>query len=517
MCEALREASASQLFTGSTTPGLLLTLGWKIFAANDAHLTATGRAGEDVLGRFLFDVFPDPPQEAAEPPADGVRRLTASLQAALARSRPDVLPYLRFDMTGPDGGFLARTWSVVNSPLFDGDGAVVGFLHQAEDISEFADEILWDDGGEGALEPPAEDVAAQHARLARAGAVYVARHRTATEHGATDYLRVSEALAALAGTQGANGRPDAQRGRREMWRRAAAEYREAGSYGWLTAVCRQADRIGERTTGAAVSASGAGGLPKVLAASDDWSQEIEQLQEMTGEGPGISARSTRLPVLVEDLRTEKRWPVFTLLAEQAGATAVWAVPVTIRDATVATMSVFGSRPAPWGKDDLVQAVLLADLAAAALPAGTCTGSVPRSCSPACSYSPGRSSSGAGATLSAASTRGTSSTDSRAASKRWSRTPGRRPPRSPRSLQPHDSFVTRRGPATRSGAWRFPACTSPSSSSREPTPRPFASGPDAMHARSCPARGTSSMSQGTGRRTRRPSRRSTRSGLATRSG
>ncbi len=366
MCEALREASASQLFTGSTTPGLLLTLGWKIFAANDAHLTATGRAGEDVLGRFLFDVFPDPPQEAAEPPADGVRRLTASLQAALARSRPDVLPYLRFDMTGPDGGFLARTWSVVNSPLFDGDGAVVGFLHQAEDISEFADEILWDDGGEGALEPPAEDVAAQHARLARAGAVYVARHRTATEHGATDYLRVSEALAALAGTQGANGRPDAQRGRREMWRRAAAEYREAGSYGWLTAVCRQADRIGERTTGAAVSASGAGGLPKVLAASDDWSQEIEQLQEMTGEGPGISARSTRLPVLVEDLRTEKRWPVFTLLAEQAGATAVWAVPVTIRDATVATMSVFGSRPAPWGKDDLVQAVLLADLAAAAL-------------------------------------------------------------------------------------------------------------------------------------------------------
>ncbi len=356
MSEELREASTSQLFTGSLTPGLLLTTGWEIVAANDAYLAATGRAREDLLRRPLLDALPQPPPRLAE-----------SLESVCARRVPDVVPCLRYDMPGPDGGFLCRTWSVVNTPIFGDRGDIVGILHQIEDISALAREVQEFSGQALGDAPLEEETPAQDRDdLIRAVTTHAARQRAALERATEDHVRVAEALAAMAGAYGANARPDAQRGRRELWRRIIAEYQETGSYDWVGSVCRQASRIGEATAGAAVSASGPSGLPKVLAASDPWSLEVEQIQETTGEGPGVSARGKRLPVLVDDLRRERRWPVFTVLAGQAGATSVWAVPVTIRDVTIATMSLYGRRPAPWGRDDLVQAALLADTAATAL-------------------------------------------------------------------------------------------------------------------------------------------------------
>ena len=61
-----------------SAPGLYLVLtpDLTIVAASDAYLHATMTKREDIVGRKLFDVFPDNPDD---PQATGVRNLRASL------------------------------------------------------------------------------------------------------------------------------------------------------------------------------------------------------------------------------------------------------------------------------------------------------------------------------------------------------------------------------------------------------------------------------------------------------
>lgn len=60
-----------------------------IVAVNDAYLRATLTRREEIIGRHMFDVFPDNPKN---PQAQGVTALTASLQRVLATRAPDTMP-----------------------------------------------------------------------------------------------------------------------------------------------------------------------------------------------------------------------------------------------------------------------------------------------------------------------------------------------------------------------------------------------------------------------------------------
>ena len=65
-----------------SAPGLylVLTTDFNIVAASDAYLRATMTQREAILGRGIFDVFPDNPDD---PTATGVRNLRASLERVL--------------------------------------------------------------------------------------------------------------------------------------------------------------------------------------------------------------------------------------------------------------------------------------------------------------------------------------------------------------------------------------------------------------------------------------------------
>src|ERR671925_2447098 len=67
-------------------PGLFLVLDpdLRIVAVSDAYVAATMVRREDVLGRDLFEVFPDNPDD---PAATGVGNLRASLRRVLERGR----------------------------------------------------------------------------------------------------------------------------------------------------------------------------------------------------------------------------------------------------------------------------------------------------------------------------------------------------------------------------------------------------------------------------------------------
>jgi two-component system, sensor histidine kinase len=117
-------------------PGLYvaLTADLRIVAVSDAYLAAT-MTTRDIVGRHLFDVFPDNP---ADPTATGVHNLTASLQRVLHDKKPDVMATQRYDIRRPasEGGqFENRYWSPVNSPVLGPAGEVRYIIHRVEDVT----------------------------------------------------------------------------------------------------------------------------------------------------------------------------------------------------------------------------------------------------------------------------------------------------------------------------------------------------------------------------------------------
>jgi len=124
------------LFDATPIPYLVLTPDFTIVAANEARLQATKTVREQILGRGLFEVFPDNP---ADPGATGVRNLRASLMRVLQNRRPDAMPIQKYDIPrhgSVEGEFEVRYWKPLNSPVFGPSGEVIYILHCVEDVTE---------------------------------------------------------------------------------------------------------------------------------------------------------------------------------------------------------------------------------------------------------------------------------------------------------------------------------------------------------------------------------------------
>jgi PAS domain S-box-containing protein len=106
-----------------------------IIAVSDAYLRASMSRRPDVIGRNMFEAFPDNPDD---PQADGVARLGASLDQVRRHRVTDTMAVQKYDIRRPGSGeFEARYWSVVNSPVLDRAGEVIYIIIRAEDITEY--------------------------------------------------------------------------------------------------------------------------------------------------------------------------------------------------------------------------------------------------------------------------------------------------------------------------------------------------------------------------------------------
>ncbi|MGW1273456.1 PP2C family protein-serine/threonine phosphatase [Streptomyces sp. NPDC002491] len=118
-------------------PGMvaLLTPGLVYADANEEFLRVAGRRREQVVGRHLFDVFPDNPED---PSANGMRNLEASLLRVLATGERDTMALQRYDVESADqpGEWEERYWSPVNAPVHGPDGSVALLVHRVEEVTE---------------------------------------------------------------------------------------------------------------------------------------------------------------------------------------------------------------------------------------------------------------------------------------------------------------------------------------------------------------------------------------------
>jgi signal transduction histidine kinase/DNA-binding response OmpR family regulator len=120
-------------------PGLYLILDpdFRITAATDAYLGATMTKREEILGRSVFDVFPDNPDDHT---ATGVSDLRTSLERVRDNRVQDTMAVVKYDIQRPaeeGGGFEVRHWTPVNSPVLDEEGRLLFIINRVEDVTEF--------------------------------------------------------------------------------------------------------------------------------------------------------------------------------------------------------------------------------------------------------------------------------------------------------------------------------------------------------------------------------------------
>ncbi|WP_217475641.1 hybrid sensor histidine kinase/response regulator [Stutzerimonas stutzeri] len=107
-----------------------------MLAASDMRLRATHTTREASIGRSIFEVFGNSPDE---PVAFGAGILRASLERVLRTRTPDRMATTRYDIPRPDsegGGFEVRYWSPINVPVLDAEGAIQCIIHQTQDVTD---------------------------------------------------------------------------------------------------------------------------------------------------------------------------------------------------------------------------------------------------------------------------------------------------------------------------------------------------------------------------------------------
>src|SRR5713101_2576636 len=122
-----------------SAPGLYLVLApdFKIVAASEAYLRATMTKRDEILGRGIFDVFPDNPDD---PAATGVRNLRASLERVLQNRVSDTMAVQKYDIRRPEseGGEVEKKYrSSINSPGVGAEKEITYIIHRVEDVTEF--------------------------------------------------------------------------------------------------------------------------------------------------------------------------------------------------------------------------------------------------------------------------------------------------------------------------------------------------------------------------------------------
>lgn len=125
-----------RLFESAPVRYLVLSPDLTIVGVTDAYAQATMQKRERMIGRALFEVFPDNPDD---PAADGVNNLRASLDRVRRDKRADTMAIQKYDIRRPEaegGAFEERYWSPVNTPVLDEAGELIYIIHAVDDVTE---------------------------------------------------------------------------------------------------------------------------------------------------------------------------------------------------------------------------------------------------------------------------------------------------------------------------------------------------------------------------------------------
>jgi hypothetical protein len=129
----------------------------------------------------------------------------------------------------------------------------------------------------------------------------------------------------------------------------------------LRRLCRAATRdVG--LSGAVVNMLTSAGANAVVAASDEASLRLGQLQFEYGEGPGQESFDLGRPSLVPDMAAVGRWPGYGTAAHAVGVGAMFVFPLQIGAARFGLLTLFAENSRDLSHDELDRCLAFAALA-----------------------------------------------------------------------------------------------------------------------------------------------------------
>lgn len=138
------EATFRRLF--ENVPGNYLIVqpeDYEIVAVSDAYLDATMTERTEIMGKTLFEIFPNNPDD----PAEGVGNLRESIERVAETGEADTMPVTHYpipDRESDSDEFEERWWNPINSPIFDTTGKIDYIVHSVEDITPIVQELQAD-------------------------------------------------------------------------------------------------------------------------------------------------------------------------------------------------------------------------------------------------------------------------------------------------------------------------------------------------------------------------------------
>ncbi|MBO9682581.1 MAG: PAS domain-containing protein, partial [Flavisolibacter sp.] len=128
------QAELLPVFNSLPGPIILLlpdTPRFTVVAVSDDYLSTTHTRRDDLVGKGLFEVFTDNPQNHKE---DRKRKVIESLRYVVQHKGPHLVDELQYDLWNPvTRGFEDRTWRLYSKPVFDKNGEVEYIIHQVDD------------------------------------------------------------------------------------------------------------------------------------------------------------------------------------------------------------------------------------------------------------------------------------------------------------------------------------------------------------------------------------------------
>ncbi|MGN6400429.1 MAG: PAS domain-containing sensor histidine kinase [Flavisolibacter sp.] len=131
--ENLQEKS---LAVFNSLPGLFILLlpdapRFTIAAVSDDYLSATFTHRDDIIGKGLFEIFTDSPQNHK---SDGRNNIIASLVSVIEHKKPHLIEEQRYDIwNAATKVFEYHAWRLHSKPVLNANGAVQYIIHQVED------------------------------------------------------------------------------------------------------------------------------------------------------------------------------------------------------------------------------------------------------------------------------------------------------------------------------------------------------------------------------------------------
>ncbi|TFF27709.1 PAS domain-containing protein [Jiella endophytica] len=121
------------VFDLGTAPQMILDRDLCFVAVNRAYEAVTMRGREDLVGKNLFEMFPES--------SEAEQRLKLSIETAFSTAQPDTIALIPYEISRPldrGGGRELRYWSASHIPILDAEGEAVYVIQTTNDVTDIA-------------------------------------------------------------------------------------------------------------------------------------------------------------------------------------------------------------------------------------------------------------------------------------------------------------------------------------------------------------------------------------------